>query len=282
MKVVNHRLEGVPFIPSPNMSGFITPTGAIMHYTAGWTASSAIKTLTNPAAKVSAQLVIDRDGSITQLVPFNRAAWHAGPSAWDGRKGCNNFTIGFEFVNPGYFRIGKNGEIMDWEGKQVLSAERLKGYDLSVRAPDKRIGGGTFIWPGYTDIQIEAGLEALAAIERHYDLTFVTGHENIDTRGWKTDPGDAFPMSRFQAVVHGSPVGDGDRSDGMIPLKSRMTVNTPKLNVRDKPNAVTGRVVTVLTGGSEVIILEDTGDWSRVQYAPGKEGWLADKYLKKG
>lgn len=282
MKVVNHKLEGVPFQSSPNMSGFITPTGAIMHYTAGWTAASAIKTLTSSAAKVSAHLVIDRDGSIVQLVPFNRAAWHAGPSIWGGRKGCNNFTIGFEFVNPGYFRIGKNGEIMDWEGKQVLSAERLKGYDLSVRAPDKRIGGGSFIWPGYTDVQIEAGLEALAAIERHYDLTFVTGHENIDTRGWKTDPGDAFPMARFQAVVHGSPVGDGDRSDGMIPLKSRMTVNTPRLNVRDKPNSVTGRVVTVLAGGSEVIVLEDIGDWSRVQYAPGKEGWLADKYLKKG
>lgn len=282
MQVNNHRLEGVPFIASPNMSGFITPTGAIMHYTAGWTASSAIKTLTSPAAKVSAHLVIDRDGSITQLVPFNRAAWHAGPSVWNGRSGCNNFTVGFEFVNPGYFRIGKNGEIRSWDDKTALTDKQLEGYDLSVIAPDKRIGGGNFIWPGYTAVQIEAGLEALAAVERHYDLTFVTGHENIDTRGWKTDPGDAFPMSRFQAVVHGSPVADSDRSDGMTALRSRMTVNTARLNVRDKPNTVTGKVVTVLSANSEVIILQDIGDWSQVEYAPGKTGWLADKYLKKG
>lgn len=281
MKIVDHKLEGVKFIPTPNMSGLMDPTGAIMHYTAGWTAASAIQTLTNPATDVSAHLVIDRDGTITQLVPFNRQAWHAGPSAWNGRNGCNKFTIGFEFVNPGYFRIGKNGEIRSWDDKHVISDKQLAGYDLSIRAPDKRIGGGNFIWPAYTAVQIEAGLKALAAIEGHYDLTFVTGHENIDIRGWKTDPGDAFPMSRFQAVVHGSAVGDGDRSDGMTRATSRMTVSAKRLNVRDKASAL-GKVVTVLAGGSEVVVLKDTGDWSQVEYAPGKTGWLADKYLKKG
>lgn len=280
MKVVNHRLEGVPFVASPNVGGFMDPTGAIMHYTAGWTAQSAISTLTNPAAKVSAQLVIDRDGSITQLVAFNRAAWHAGPSAYAGRNGCNNFTIGFEFVNPGYFRIGARGEVMDWEGKKVLTSKQLEGYDLSIQAPDKRIGGGNFIWPGYTSLQIEAGLEALAAIHKAYDLDFVTGHEDIDTRKWKTDPGDAFPMSRFKAVIHGAAEAAMGRSDGAVPVTSRFTVNTPKLNVRAAPNG-TAPVIATLAGGSEVIVIRDLGAWSEVEYAPNKRGYLADQYIKK-
>lgn len=282
MKITNHRLDGVHFVQSPNVGGFMTPTGAIMHYTAGWTAQSAVATLTNPAAKVSAHLVIDRDGTITQLVPFNRVAWHAGPSAYDGRSGCNNFTIGFEHVNPGYFRIGPNGEAMTYDGKRALTAKELAGYDLSVRAPDKRIGGGNFIWPGYTSLQIEASLEAFDACVKAYGLGFVTGHEDIDTRKWKTDPGDAFPMGRFKNALHGPGEAAMGRSDGGVRVETHFTINTPKLNVRAAPKA-DAPVITVLTGGSEVIVIRDLGPWSEVEYAPGKRGYLADQYLvKKG
>lgn len=277
MKVVNHLLEGIKFVRSPNVSGMMVPEGAVMHYTAGFTAESAIKTLTNPAAKVSAHLVIDWDGTITQLVPFNRVAWHAGPSKLAGRNGCNNFTIGFEFVNPGYFRIAPNGDILDWEGKHKVPAEQLRRYDLSMRAPNSRIGGGTFIWPGYTKAQIAAGLEAFEAICDAYNIKHIAGHEEIDTRKWKTDPGPAFPMGVFKNALHGT----SDRSDGLKPMTGRFLVNTPKLNVRAAPNP-SGAVITQLSGGSEVVVLQDVGEWSLVEYAPGKTGYLADQYLKKG
>jgi N-acetylmuramoyl-L-alanine amidase len=280
MRIVNHRLEGVKFLPSPNVSGMMDPSGAIMHYTAGYTASSAIQTLVSPAAKVSAHLVIDRDGTITQLVPFNRVAWHAGPSAFNGRSGCNGFTIGFEFVNPGYFRIAVDGTIMDWEGKRVVPKAILDQYDLTVRAPDKRIGGGVFIWPGYTKAQIDAGLAALAAIHAQYGLDFVTGHEDIDTRKWKTDPGDAFPMGRFKEALHGKAEAVMGRADGMTQATTRFLVNTPKLNVRNAPNSA-APVITTLSGGSEAIVIRDLGAWAEVEYAPGHRGYLSDQYLKK-
>ena len=35
--------------------------------------------------------VVERDGSVTQLVAFDRVAWHAGQSQWRGRSGCNAF-----------------------------------------------------------------------------------------------------------------------------------------------------------------------------------------------
>ena len=46
--------------------------------------------------KVSAHLLIRRDGELLQFVPFHRRAWHAGESRWRGRARCNDFSIGIE------------------------------------------------------------------------------------------------------------------------------------------------------------------------------------------
>lgn len=51
----------------------------------------SIKTL-----KVSAHLLIDRLGQITQFVSFANRAWHAGQSVWQGCENCNDFSIGIE------------------------------------------------------------------------------------------------------------------------------------------------------------------------------------------
>lgn len=46
--------------------------------------------------RVAAHLLIRRDGSLTQFVPFHRRAWHAGASSFQGREACNDFSIGIE------------------------------------------------------------------------------------------------------------------------------------------------------------------------------------------
>ena len=46
--------------------------------------------------RVSAHLLIRRDGELVQYVPFHRRAWHAGVSCHQGRDSCNNFSIGIE------------------------------------------------------------------------------------------------------------------------------------------------------------------------------------------
>lgn len=46
--------------------------------------------------RVSAHLLIRRDGEIVQYVPFHERAWHAGRSCWGGREECNDFAIGIE------------------------------------------------------------------------------------------------------------------------------------------------------------------------------------------
>ena len=46
--------------------------------------------------RVSAHLLIDREGTIPQFVSFLDRAWHAGVSSFEGRERCNDFSIGIE------------------------------------------------------------------------------------------------------------------------------------------------------------------------------------------
>ncbi|MCL9643282.1 1,6-anhydro-N-acetylmuramyl-L-alanine amidase AmpD [Rahnella victoriana] len=46
--------------------------------------------------RVAAHCLIRRDGEIVQYVPFDKRAWHAGVSSWQGRERCNDFSIGIE------------------------------------------------------------------------------------------------------------------------------------------------------------------------------------------
>ena len=46
--------------------------------------------------RVSAHLFVSRSGGLSQFVPFDRRAWHAGVSCCRGRSGCNDFSIGIE------------------------------------------------------------------------------------------------------------------------------------------------------------------------------------------
>lgn len=48
--------------------------------------------------RVSAHFLVNRQGNISQFVPVARRAWHAGASAWQGREGCNDFSIGIEIL----------------------------------------------------------------------------------------------------------------------------------------------------------------------------------------
>lgn len=47
--------------------------------------------------RVSAHFFVRRDGRLLQFVSCDERAWHAGESSWNGRSGCNDFSIGIEF-----------------------------------------------------------------------------------------------------------------------------------------------------------------------------------------
>jgi len=93
---------GIPtrWVPSPNANersvGFV-----VLHYTAGDASGRALRTLTRAGSGVSAHYLIERDGSILQLVDERRRAWHAGDSRWGATVDVNSASIGIELDNDG-------------------------------------------------------------------------------------------------------------------------------------------------------------------------------------
>lgn len=73
---------GTPFVEQLFMGELDTSHSSPFQYLAG--------------LRVSAHLVIRRDGSVEQYVPFDQRAWHAGRSSFCGRKRCNDYSIGIE------------------------------------------------------------------------------------------------------------------------------------------------------------------------------------------
>lgn len=64
-------------------------------------ATGARDWLCAPEAEVSAHYLVDRDGTVWQLVDEDLRAWHAGAGAWDGQGDVNSRSIGIELVNTG-------------------------------------------------------------------------------------------------------------------------------------------------------------------------------------
>jgi AmpD protein len=115
VEIEQHRIRGACFLPSPNCNdrpgrevsllvihnislppgefggGHIAELFTNRLEPGGHPFFAAIQGL-----QVSAHLLIERDGRLTQFVPFDRRAWHAGRSSFRGRTACNDFSIGIE------------------------------------------------------------------------------------------------------------------------------------------------------------------------------------------
>lgn len=91
--------------------------------------------------RVSSHLVIDRLGHITQYVPFDKRAWHAGLSSYEGREKCNDFSIGIELEGT---------EFTPYTESQYLQLAACTRVLLNVypQLSIKRITGHSNIAPG--------------------------------------------------------------------------------------------------------------------------------------
>ncbi len=102
--------------------------------------------------QVSAHLFIERDGAITQFVPFDTRAWHAGVSSFQGVANCNDYSIGIElegcddiaYTDAQYIALAETT-------RQILAAyplitpERIVGHNQI--APERKTDPGeAFDW----------------------------------------------------------------------------------------------------------------------------------------
>ena len=168
----SHLIAGVRYTPSPNANerpDGCLPSVIVLHSISlppGEFGGPGIEELftnqldpdTHPyfasiaKQKVSAHVLIRRDGGIVQFVPFHRRAWHAGTSNYKGRENCNDFSIGIELEGT---------DTLPYEDTQyrvlaaLIDALRIAYPDLSKQrivghseiAPDRKTDPGqAFEW----------------------------------------------------------------------------------------------------------------------------------------
>lgn len=259
MEVKNsHRLHGgdgkaVPFEKTTQMGGNLQggkPRFLIIHYTAGGTASGAIDTFKHgePGNRTSAHLVLDHNGSITQMVPFDTVAWHAGGSRWKDVSGINDYGIGIEIVNWGLLNRTAGGSWSSWTNKPV-------SQDRVILAEHKNSPGQPRGWEVFDDAQIEATLAAARAIVAFYGMQpwDLVGHDDISPVR-KVDPGPAFEMDRFRARVFGREVDSWD--------ETLFRVNSATgLNLRTEPAIGDKNLIKKLANNATVHVIEKKGPW---------------------
>ncbi len=115
MEIRDHRLIGAVVCNSPNyddrpdqeislivVHGISLPAGHLGTRYVEALFQNTLDTRSHPdfadleGVQVSSHLLIRRDGSVLQFVPFDKRAWHAGQSVFGGRERCNDFSVGIE------------------------------------------------------------------------------------------------------------------------------------------------------------------------------------------
>lgn len=273
-----HLLIGnVRWVRSPNHGGYLEnkePDTIVIHYTAGSSAESSVRSLCSEKSKASAHLVIGRDGSIFQLVPFNMIAWHAGQSSHEetGRRGLNKFSIGIELDNAGLLTKQSENSYLSWFGKSYPANEVLAATHRNQQTEK--------FWHLYTEEQLTACLEVCRILSAHYPIKFVLGHEEISP-GRKVDPGPAFPLEKLREKVLDTDRSDDDETDfTMFKSEHTLKVNIDRLNIRTGPGVSHSLARTnPLTEGDSVKVLRKDGKWIQVE-VDGLVGWVNGKYLR--
>ncbi|TCK16428.1 1,6-anhydro-N-acetylmuramyl-L-alanine amidase AmpD [Marinobacterium mangrovicola] len=107
--------------------------------------------------EVSAHLLIDRKGRVIQFVPFDKRAWHAGLSCFDGREACNDFSIGIElegaddtpYSDEQYAALVAITQVL-MQSYPDITLDRICGHS-DIAAGRKTDPGPAFDWQRYRD-----------------------------------------------------------------------------------------------------------------------------------
>ena len=220
--------------------GGVKPSMLILHYTGMSSASKAIDWLGRSESGVSCHYVVDEAGRITQLVPEDERAWHAGVSYWRGERDINSHSIGIEIHNPGHqhgypeFPPDQMAAVIAL-AKDIVRRHRIAPDNILAHsdvAPGRKIDpgekfnwlllarAGLGLWVRPSPVKAEdAGLgpgESGPRVRRAQELLAAYGYE-VDVTG-TLDPRTERVISSFQ--LHFRP----RRVDGRLDRSTEVTL----------------------------------------------------------
>lgn len=190
MRIENGRVSGVRFRRAKHSGGPMSPRQICLHDTAGALRPfSSVEWFERADRKVSAHFVVERDGTVTQMVDLNRVAYHAGVSKWKGQTGLNSSSIGIEIVNPGK---------LDENGKASFGAVVAKPSEIEHKSTPEHGNGW---WLPYTEAQVAAvKLLCTLIVEEYPDCNEILTHYQISP-GRKIDVNPLFPLREVRKAV---------------------------------------------------------------------------------
>lgn len=112
--------------------------------------------------RVSAHLLIRRDGEVVQYLPFQQRAWHAGVSCYAGRERCNDYSIGIElegtesepYTDVQYTALAEVAAVLLRRYPRI-TPQRIAGH--SDIAPGRKTDpGASFQWPRFRHMLAQA------------------------------------------------------------------------------------------------------------------------------
>jgi N-acetylmuramoyl-L-alanine amidase len=186
-EVLGHRLVYAEWSPD-EVGKEIKPEIIVIHYTVAQSKPGTVQTF-KARDYLSVHLCIGTDGSVTQMVPFNRLAYHAGESSFQGRTSVNQFSIGIELVNPGpVFLKDSLPSYVDTNGRPWIGSV--------VKSKHKNPACKYDTWAAYSQAQVDATVRVCQTLCEEYGITHVVGHDDV-APGRKIDPGPAWQWGPF-------------------------------------------------------------------------------------
>ncbi|NOQ27658.1 MAG: SH3 domain-containing protein [Bacteroidales bacterium] len=242
------------------------PDIIVLHYTGSNKLKADIQTLFYSKKQVSVQFVIDLDGTIHQLMPVNKIAWHAGESRLGNRTWLNKYSIGIEIVNAGFLTEKSDGSFTTWYGDSVKKEDAVL---LKHKNESKER-----YWHTYTKNQIESVKELCEVICDEFDIEHIVGHDEISP-GRKQDPGPAFPVEKIKSQLLDNRKEDASTASQQ---KDFGVVKVDKLNIRQSGNREAAKVALPLTKGQNVEIIEEKDGWYKVETKI--QGWVTSDFIE--
>ena len=205
-------------------------------------------------------VLIDRDGLVTQFIPFNEQLPVAITGSWEGMKDLTSRSIILTFVNNG--RLQKQGEnFVSLEGTTIDKTDVFTGIHQNEESLS--------YWQKFTDSQVTVAEKIIRCLTSAYQVKYILGYEEV-CPGLQTDPGPAFPLEIMRRKV----MKDQQRELSTV-LNFKNTMNQLELNsvLRDDVMALKAE-----RNAKIVNIRRKNGGWYKVNIDLGgfiKEEWIS-------
>ena len=205
-------------------------------------------------------VLIDRDGLVTQFIPFNEQIAVAISGSWEGMKNLASRSIILTFVNHG--RLQKQGdEFISQDGTVIDRTDVFTGIHQNEESLS--------YWQKFTDSQVSIAEKIIRCLTSAYQVKYILGYEEV-CPGLQTDPGPAFPLEIMRRKV----MKDQEQEFGTV-LNFKNTMHQLDLNTVLREDVM---ALKAERNAKIVNIRRKNGGWYKVNIDLGgfiKEKWIS-------